>query len=126
MFTSVNQLAGQAELHMLQLFVQWDVNVIKPVALLRRGRLDVYVMTLITGPGPVNGPVAELYRDVSDYGMTGSGQGKADQITLGQPASATLACFYIHCIRLVYSLRAWCLLDLRQRDFFFSYACHEP
>ena len=59
---------------MLQLFVQWDVNVIKPVALLRRGRLDVYVMTLITGPGPVNGPVAELYRDVSDYEVTGSGQ----------------------------------------------------
>jgi len=53
---------------MLQLFVQWDANVIKPVALLRRGRLDVYVMTLITGP------VAELCRDVSDYGMTGSGQ----------------------------------------------------
>ena len=31
--TSVNQLAGQAELHMLQLFVQWDANVIKPVGL---------------------------------------------------------------------------------------------
>ena len=68
MFTSVKKLAGQAELHMLQLFVQWDANVIKPVALLRRGRLDVYVMTLITGP------VAELCRDVSDYGMTVSGQ----------------------------------------------------
>ena len=52
-------------MHMLQLFVQWDANVIKPVG------LDVYVMTLITGPGPVNGPVAELCRDVSDYGMTG-------------------------------------------------------
>jgi len=51
--TSVNQLAGQAELHMLQLFVQWDASVIKPVGLLRRGRLDVYVMTLITRPGPV-------------------------------------------------------------------------
>jgi len=38
--------------------------------------------------------------------------GNAGQITLGQPASATLA--YIHCSRLVYSLRAWCLLDLRQ------------
>ena len=74
MFTSVNQLAGQAELHMLQLFVQWDANVIKPVGLLRHDRLYVYVMTLITGPGPVNGPVAELCRDVSDYGMTGSGQ----------------------------------------------------
>ena len=59
MFTSVNQLAGQAELHMLQLFVQWDANVIKPVG------LDVYVMTLITGPGPVNGPVAELYAETS-------------------------------------------------------------
>ena len=53
MFTSVKQLAGQAEFHTLQLFVQWDANVIKPVALLRRSRLDVYVMTLITGPGPV-------------------------------------------------------------------------
>ena len=28
-------------------------HVIKPVGLLRRGGLDVYVMTLITGPGPV-------------------------------------------------------------------------
>ena len=34
-------------MHMLQLFVQCDANVIKPVGLLRRGRLDVYVMTLI-------------------------------------------------------------------------------
>ena len=61
-------------MYMLQLFEQWYANVIKPVSLLRRGRLDVYVMTLITGAGPVNGPVAELCRDVSDYRMTGSGQ----------------------------------------------------
>jgi len=61
-------------LYMLQLFEQWYANVIKPVSLLRRGRLDVYVMTLITGPGPVNGPVAELCRDVFNHGITGSGQ----------------------------------------------------